>query len=190
MADPRAKAFYDYTGSKDPDALFPVDDGRSLDQRRAQAQRLREMGIHVPVPRSKEAQIDLGKNMGKYPVSIGALAGMTQKEADQASESAAGIGQSVWDYGTIPLYFTPAAPFAAAFDVSRGVINEDPIEVALGALGIGRPLKSIAPTMSEAAEKALSYAFGAGGTTIAVQDASPGVLDFLLGLEEKSKNKN
>ena len=88
------------------------------------------------------------------------------------------------------LDIAPAAPVAAAIDVSRGVINEDPYEVALGALGIGRPLKSIAPTMSEAAERALSYSFGAGGTTIAVQDASPGVLDFLLGLEEKSKNKN
>jgi len=190
MTDPRIKAWYDYAGSKDPSALFPVDDNRSLDQRRAQAQRLREMGVHVPVPRSKEAQIDLGKNMGKYPVSIGALAGMTQKEADEASESAASIGQFAYDYGTIPFYFTPAAPVAAAIDVSRGVINEDPYEVALGALGIGRPLKSMAPTMSEAAERALSYAFGAGGTAIAVQDASPGVLDLLLSIEEKAQNEN
>ena len=190
MADPRIKTWYDYIGAKDPSALFPVDDNRSLDQRRAQAQRLREMGIHVPVPKSKEYEFDAGQGIGKYPISIGALAGMTQKEADQAAESAAGMGQFVYDYGTLPLYFTPAAPFAAAIDVSRGIINRDPIEVSLGALGIARPLKAIQPTMSEAAEKAWSYAFGAGGTAIAVQDASPGVLDLLLNIEEKAQNEN
>ena len=115
---------------------------------------------------------------------------MTQKEADSVSEGASNTIQIMYDYGTLPFYFTPAAPVAAAIDVSRGIINRDPIEVSLGALGIGRPLKAIQPTMSEAAERALSYAFGAGGTAIAVQDASPGVLDLLLSIEEKAQNEN
>jgi hypothetical protein len=166
MADPRLEAWQNYTGSKDPSALFPVDDVRGLDQRRAQAQRLREMGIHVPVPRSKTSYVDFGKNLGKYPVTIGALAGMTQKEADSASESAANIGQSVVSYGTLPFYFTPAAPVAGAVDVSRGIVNQDVLEIALSMLGVAKPLASIPRLMSETAEKIyLKTTAGLGVTT-------------------------
>ena len=56
MADPREKAYYDYIGKRDVNQLFPMDDGRSLDQRRAQAQRLREMGVHSATPKAKPAE--------------------------------------------------------------------------------------------------------------------------------------
>ena len=100
--------------------------------------------------------------------------------------------QVISDYGTLPLYFTPYAPAAAAFDTARGIVYDDPYEVALGALGIARPLKSMAPTMSDASERALSYAFGAGGTGIAAQDAAEsfGVLDFIQNLLKKSESEN
>ena len=160
MADPRIKAYYDYIGKEDANQLFPVNDGRSLNQRGAQAQRLREMGVHVATPKAKPAELNFGKNLGQVPISIGALGGMTQKEVDEASKSAAASLQAINDYGTIPFYFSPMAPAAAAFDVSRGIINEDPYEIGLAVLGVGRPLKSVPQTISEEAEKALAYAAG------------------------------
>ena len=107
---------------------------------------------------------------------------MTQQEADEASKSAAASLQAINDYGTIPLYFTPAAPAAAAFDVSRGIINEDPYEVGLAVLGVGRPLKSIPQTIPENIEKALSYSFVSGAVGIQVQD-------FLKNLGKKSSEQ-
>lgn len=182
MADPREKAYYDYIGKRDVNQLFPMDDGRSLDQRRAQAQRLREMGVHSATPKAKPAELSFGKNLGQVPISVGALGGMTQQEADEASKSAAASLQAINDYGTIPLYFTPAAPAAAAFDVSRGIINEDPYEVGLAVLGVGRPLKSIPQTIPENIEKALSYSFVSGAVGIQVQD-------FLKNLGKKSSEQ-
>jgi hypothetical protein len=187
--DPRIKEWERYIGSDGSGSglgymesgeqdLYPVSDNRSLNQRMRQAQSLREKGIHIPAPRSKTSYIDLGKNIGKVPVNIGALGGMTQAESNQASKRAAQLGEAVWDYGTIPFYFTPAAPVAAGFDVARGVVNEDPIEVGLSMLGVGRPLKSIAPTMSEAAERALTW-----GTGIA--SAQMSVFEFLKSLSKK-----
>tara|TARA_R100001163_G_C5053416_1_gene189998 strand:+ start:136 stop:624 length:489 start_codon:yes stop_codon:yes gene_type:complete len=102
------------------------------------------------------------------------------------------LAQVISDYGTLPFYFTKFAPLAAAFDTARGVVYDDPYEVALGALGIARPLKSMAPTMSDASERALSYAFGAGGTGIAAQDAAEsfGVLDLIKSIFTKAENEN
>jgi hypothetical protein len=181
MADPRIKAYYDYLGKRDINQLFPVDD-RSLNQRRAQAQQLREMGVHVATPKAKPAELNFGKNLGRVPISIGALGGMTQKEVDKASKSAAASLQAINDYGTIPLYFTPMAPAAAAFDVSRGIINEDPYEIGLAVLGVGRPLKSVPQTISEEAEKALAYAFGSGA--VGTQ-----VMQFLKNLNQKTSEE-
>ena len=175
MADPRLEAWYNYTGSKDPGALFPVDDTRGLDQRRSQVQRLREMGIHVPVPESKTSYVDFGKNLGKYPVTISALAGMTQEEADSASESAATAGQFVWDYGSLPFYFHPATALpAGAFDVSRGLINQDPFEIALSMLGVAKPVASVPRAVSKKFEQ--TYLKATGGLSLTV---------FLQNLAEK-----
>jgi hypothetical protein len=167
-----------------PEQLYPSDKTTmSLGERRRRAQELRESGVHVPVPTSKEATIDLGKNLPKFPVRMGALAGMTQKEADEASQSAAGIAQAVWDYGSLPFYVTPAAPIAAAFDVSRGIVTEDPIEVGLATLGIARPLKSLSQTMPEASERALTYSVGAASGGMTLQD-------FFFNLGEKASDNN
>jgi hypothetical protein len=178
MADQRLEAWYNYTGSKDPDALFPVDDVRGLDQRRSQAQRLREMGIHVPVPRSKTSYVDFGKNLGKYPVTIGALAGMTQEEADSASESAAAIGQSVWDYGSLPFYFHPATALAAgAFDASRGLVNQDPLEIGLSMLGVAKPFASVPRAVSQEFEQAYLKATGGMSLIVFLQNFAEKLFD-------------
>ena len=43
-----------------PEQLYPSDETTmSLGERRRRAQELRESGVHVPVPTSKEATIDL-----------------------------------------------------------------------------------------------------------------------------------
>ena len=182
MPDPREELYYKYIGSRtSPSKVYP-DENLSLGERVAQAQRLREMGVHVATPKAKQAELNFGKNLGQVPVSIGALGGMTQKEADEASESAAASLQAVNDYGTIPLYFTPAAPAAAVFDVSRGIINEDPYEIGLSAFGIARPLKSVAQTIPEVLEKALAYSFGAGAVGVQVQD-------FLKNFGEKASDE-
>ena len=89
-------------------------------------------------------------------------------------------GQNVVDWGTLPLYFTPAAPIAAAFDISRGIVERDPYELALGMLGVARPLKSVAPTMSDAAERALVAATGTGGISVVLQN-------FLMSLSNKKE---
>ena len=92
------------------------------------------------------------------------------------------LGQAVSDYGTLPLYLTGAAPFAAAFDAARGVVFDEPLDVALSAIGIARPFRSIPQTMSDEAEAALSYAFGAGGLYMELEN-------FLTSLGEKSSEK-
>ena len=171
MADPRVEAWHNYIGSEDPSALFPVQDPRGLDQRRAQAQRLREMGIHVPVPRSKESYVNLGKNIGKYPVGVGALAGMTQEEADAASKSASNLGQYAWDYGSLPFYFFPPTALAAgAFDVTRGLINQDELEITLSMFGAAKPLASVPRAVSEAFENMYLKATGGLGVTVFLQN--------------------
>ena len=43
--------------------------------------------------------------------------------------------QAIYDNKTLPFYFTPAAPFAATADVAEGVINQDPMQAAMAALG-------------------------------------------------------
>ena len=96
--------------------------------------------------------------------------GDDDRSSVRAAKKITDAGQFVSDYGTLPFYFTPAAPVAAAFDVSRGIVYDDPIEVGLGAFGIARPLKSIAPTISDAAEKALSSGFGAAAVSMETQN--------------------
>jgi hypothetical protein len=125
--------------------------------------------IHDPDIKST-AYIDLGKNLGKVPIEIGGLGKLSQAETDKRAEGLAETGQFLWDYGSIPAYFSPAAPIAAAFDVARGIVNQDALELALATFGIARPLKSIAPTMSDAAERALSWTFGSGGLVMTAQD--------------------
>ena len=89
-------------------------------------------------------------------------------------------GQNVADWGTLPAYFTPAAPVAAAIDISRGIVERDPYELALGMLGVARPLKSVIPTMSDAAERALIAATGTGGISVVLQN-------FLMNLFNKKE---
>ena len=69
-------------------------------------------------------------------------------------------GQILADWGTLPLYFTPAAPFAASIDIAKGIVESDPYGLALGMLGVAKPLRNIASTMSPAAERALIAATG------------------------------
>ena len=89
-------------------------------------------------------------------------------------------GQNVVDWGTLPFYFTPAAPLAASIDISRGIVERDPYELALGMLGVARPLKSVIPTMSDAAERALVAATGTGGISVVLQN-------FLMNLFNKKE---
>ena len=92
------------------------------------------------------------------------------------------LGQAVADYGTLPLYFTGLAPFAAAVDAASGFVYDEPLDVALATIGIARPLKFVRQTMSDEAEAALSYAFGAGGLYMELEN-------FLTSLGEKSSEK-
>ena len=158
---------------------------QSLNQRLRIAQQRRERGEHVPTPETKSFMVDLGKNLPKFPIKLGALPGMNLSDAEilnKGAKNVAGIVEGVWDYGTLPLYFTPAAPVAAGFDVSRGIVSNDPLEVALGTLGVARPLKSIKPTMSDAAEKALTYATGTAAGAMSLSD-------FLKSLGDKKEGK-
>jgi hypothetical protein len=155
----------------------------SLNERLRLAQQRLERGEHTPVPETKASMVNLGKNLPKFPVKLGALPGMTAGDAEilnKGAEDAAGITEGIWDYGTLPFYFTAAAPLAAGFDVSRGIVSKDALEVALGTIGIARPLKSIPQTMSDAAERALSYATGTAAAEMTVAD-------FLKSLGDKKK---
>ena len=89
-------------------------------------------------------------------------------------------GQNVVDWGTLPFYFTPAAPVAGAFDIARGIVERDPYELALGMIGVGRPLRNLPPTMSDAAERALVAATGTGGISVVLQN-------FLMSLSNKKE---
>jgi hypothetical protein len=46
-----------------------------------------------------------------------------------------GFAQTAYDMKTLPLYFTPAAPYAMASDVAEGVAAGSPLQVAMSALG-------------------------------------------------------
>jgi len=89
-------------------------------------------------------------------------------------------GQNVVDWGTLPFYFTPAAPLAASIDISRGIVERDPYELALGMLGVAKPLRNIASTMSPTAERALIAATGTGGISVVLQN-------FLMNLFNKKE---
>ena len=151
-----------------PERFQPVK--RPLKDRMTQAQALLDKGYHVPVPSNEPSYLDFGEGIGKLPINIGALPGMTPEEAGGPSRRAAGALQSVVNYGTIPFYFTPAAPVAAGIDVSRGIVNRDPFEVALSMFGVSRPLASIPRLVSEAAEKAYLKATASGSVAIFLQN--------------------
>lgn len=52
--------------------------------------------------------------------------------------------QAGYDAKTLPLYFTPAAPVAAAADFTEGFASGDPLQAGLGALGTpGRAAKAV-----------------------------------------------
>lgn len=88
-------------------------------------------------------------------------------------------GEHIYDWGTLPLYFTKLAPFAGAFDIARGVANQDSWEMLLGTLGISKPLKSMPELLPPGVEKKLGQAFGSGGL---VQS----LLDFFASFKDKS----
>jgi len=46
-----------------------------------------------------------------------------------------GLAQAAYDMKTLPLYFTPAAPYAMASDVAEGMAAGSPSQVAMSALG-------------------------------------------------------
>ncbi|MAF26200.1 hypothetical protein CL634_11615 [bacterium] len=227
MADPRIEQWREYVG-EDPRtvrrlgnigaALYPLDDispdlKRSLDHRRRLAQRLRERGIHVPVPEANvdiekyedkygvvggdsitaadlffsgspgsEGIVDIGRNLPEFEVKLGALPGMTQREIDKATEDTAKTIQTGIDYGTLPFYFTPLAPVAGAADISRGLIEKSPIEMAIGMWGVSKPLQKMARTMPQKTEDL----FIAGGSLAALPYAINDVYDFLSNLGMKA----
>ena len=74
------------------------------------------------------------------------------------------------------------AQFFAAVDAASGFVYDEPLDVALATIGIARPLKFVRQTMSDEAEAALSYAFGAGGLYMELEN-------FLTSLGEKSSEK-
>ena len=79
-------------------------------------------------------------------------------------------GQFVSDYGSLRFYFRPYAPVVAGFDISRGLVYNDPYEVALGTIGIARPFKKVAQTISDEAERALTAATGTGAASMSAMD--------------------
>lgn len=161
----------------------------SLNHRMRMAQRLREQGTHTPVYESSAGTVDFGKNLPKVDIPISGLPGMTQEEADAASESAAAIIQNTTDYGTIPFYFTPAAPLAGSIDISRGLVTENPIEMSIGMWGVSRPLQRMARTIPLETEKLVIKGGSLGALPFAIRDAVEanwsGVDDFLVNLGKK-----
>jgi hypothetical protein len=119
-----------------------------------QAQALLDKGYHVPVPSNEPSYLDFGKGIGKLPIDLGALPGMTPEEAGGPSRRAAGALQGIEDYGTLPFYFFPGTALpAGALDVTRGILNKDVLEIALSMLGVSKPLASAPRAVSEAFEK-------------------------------------
>ena len=51
------------------------------------------------------------------------------------ADSQSGILQTAYDAKTIPLYFTPAAPAAAAWDVAEGIATGDPVQMGMAVAG-------------------------------------------------------
>ena len=162
-------AWHDYIGSREPGRKYPSAK-RPIKDRMTQAQALLDKGYYVPVPSNEPSYLDFGKGIGKLPINIGALPGMAPEEAGGPSRRAGGALQSVVNYGTIPFYFTPAAPVAAGIDVARGIVNRDALEVGLSMLGVARPLASIPRLMSEAAEKAYLKATASGSVAVFLQN--------------------
>lgn len=82
----------------------------------------------------------------KRPVEIeGGLIGKTRlgmADYDRAGPMS-GVLQAAYDFKTAPLYATPAAPLAAAADITEGFASGDPLQAGLGALGTpGRAVKA------------------------------------------------
>jgi hypothetical protein len=137
---------------------------RPLAERTKKAQALLDKGYHVPIPTHDISYLDFGKGIGKLPINLGALPGSTPEEAGGPTRRAAGTLQAVEDYGTLPFYLFPGTALpAGAIDVTRGILNEDVLEIALSMLGVARPLASVPRAVSEAFEKLYLKATGSLG---------------------------
>jgi hypothetical protein len=148
---------------------------RTIQDRMTQAQALLDKGYYVPVPSNEPSYLDFGKGIGKLPIDLGALPGMTPEEAGGPSRRAAGVLQGIEDYGTLPFYFFPPTALAAGtLDVTRGILNRDVLEITLSMLGVAKPLASVPRAVSEAFEKTYLKATG-----------SLGVATFLNNLADK-----
>jgi hypothetical protein len=134
---------------------------------------LRNVGANKPlVPFIKNAEVRsyTPEKSDQIATWIARNVGDGGRESYSRAKKLTDAGQFIYDYGTIPFYFTPAAPVAAAVDISRGIAFGDPYEVALGGIGIARPIKKVAQTISDEAEKALVAGTGAAAGSMSAID--------------------
>jgi hypothetical protein len=82
---------------------------------------------------------------------------------------------------TLPLYFTGAAPFAAGFDIAEGIYDENPLQVALSALGVNQISKTL---------QVLLAGGGLAGTPTSAEGITISkAIDYLLGMPLSAKGK-
>ena len=130
--------------------------------------------------------VDTGRNLPEFPVKLGALPGMTQREINEASGNVAKTIQTGLDYGTLPFYFTGLAPLVGAIDISRGLIEKSPLEMAIGMWGVSKPLRHLARTIPQKTEDL----FLAGGSLAALPYAINDAYDFLSSLGAKAAQED
>jgi hypothetical protein len=149
---------------------------------------LRNVGANKPVvPFIKNAEVrsydpPMSDKLAYY---LANKFGSGNRQSYRRAKKLTDVGQAISDYGTLPLYFTPYAPLAATFDIARGIVFDDPYEVALGGIGIARPIKKVAQTIPDEAEKALVAATGTAAGSMSAID----YLKSLFPAEEEEKSK-
>ena len=152
-----------------------------IDDERLTRQSHTEQSIVPFIEQAKISSYDPSKK-DEIAYRLAEIVGSGDRSSVQRARKILVSAEHIYDWGTLPLYFTRGAPIAAAFDIARGVANKEPWDVLLGTWGISRPLKSMPELLPPGMEKKLGQVFGSGAIT-------QGLLDFFASLKGKSETK-
>jgi len=93
-----------------------------------------------------------------------------------------GVLQGLYDMKTLPAYFTPLAPAAAAWDLGEGIASGDPLQMGMAVAGSvpGKVYKALGKAAWDGAKKAAAPAGGvATAAALTDEDAEAGVFGRL-----------
>tara|TARA_R100000808_G_C2154775_1_gene166130 strand:+ start:6219 stop:8645 length:2427 start_codon:yes stop_codon:yes gene_type:complete len=135
-----------------------------------------------PDPITKMVNFEINPNLGvlgKFKMERNVPLKEYKQDPDPANYTS--LVETPYYMKTLPLYFTPAAPFAAGFDIAEGLYDFNPAQVAMSALGVNQISKTL---------QLLLAAGGIAGTPTEAEGITISkAIDYLLGMPLAAKGK-